>query len=64
MLQKLRNAKGIAVLLGICFILWGVLKFFMWESSKSGSFWMVVGNFCWIFVGIGWILIGIFKKWD
>jgi hypothetical protein len=63
-IQKLLNAKGIVVLLGICNILLGMLKFFMWGTSKSGSFWVDAENFVWIFMGIVWILIGIFKKWD
>ena len=53
-LQKLRNANGIAVLLGFSGIVLGVL------GMGTESVW--VGAF-WILLGIMWILIGIFGKW-
>jgi len=55
-LQKLRNAKGITVLLGISSIALGVLGLLM----RTESVWV---NAYWILFGIMWILIGIFKKW-
>jgi hypothetical protein len=55
-LQKLRNAKGIAVLTGISSIALGVLGYLMGTQS-------VCINAYWILFGIMWILIGIFWKW-
>jgi hypothetical protein len=62
MMNKLRNARGIDVLLGFIIIMWGVLRLFMGEGQAYRSFWQVAGSSCFVLMGIGFILLGIFKK--
>jgi hypothetical protein len=53
--------RAICIFAGIAWIAFGVWTLSMWKTPNSESFWQGV---CFLFLGIGQILLGIYKKWD